>query len=55
VLPGYARLDLSAKYVLTSSTELFGRIDNLTNAQYQDPAGFNAPGISAYVGVRWSR
>jgi vitamin B12 transporter len=55
LLPGYGRLDLSAKYMLAANTELFGRIDNLTNTQYQDPAGFNAPGLSAYIGLRWSR
>jgi vitamin B12 transporter len=55
LLPAYGRLDLSAKYMLAANTELFGRIDNLTNTQYQDPAGFNAPGLSAYIGLRWSR
>lgn len=52
-LPAYGRLDLSAKYMLTSQTELFGRIENLTDERYEDPDGYNAPGLSAYVGLNW--
>jgi hypothetical protein len=31
---------------------LFGRIDNLFNARYEDPLGFMRPGFSAYAGIR---
>jgi outer membrane cobalamin receptor len=55
LLPSYGRLDFSTKYVLAPGTELIGRIENLTNAEYQDPSGFNAPGISAYIGLSWVR
>ena len=54
-LPSYGRLDLSARYFLTASAEVFGRIENLTDAQYEDPEGYNAPGLSAYVGLKWTR
>jgi vitamin B12 transporter len=54
-LPAYGRLDLSARYFLTPETEIFGRIENLTNADYEDPDGYNAPGLSAYVGLKWVR
>jgi vitamin B12 transporter len=53
-LPGYGRLDLSAKYVLAPGTELLARIENLTDVEYQDPSGFNAPGLSGYVGLSWT-
>ena len=52
-LPAYARLDLSASYPLNPHTRLFGRIENLTDAHYQDPAGYNTAGFSAYAGVTW--
>lgn len=54
-LPAYGRLDLSARYFLASGTEVFGRIENLTDAEYQDPSGYNTPGLSAYVGLKWVR
>lgn len=52
-LPAYGRLDLAARYLLTPYTEIFGRIENLTDADYEDPDGYNAPGLSAYVGLKW--
>lgn len=54
-LPAYGRLDLAARYFLTPETEIFGRIENLTNTDYEDPDGYNAPGLSAYVGLKWAR
>ena len=53
-MPSYARLDFSGKLHIAEGTELFGRIENLTNIDYQDPVGFNAPGLSAYVGLSWT-
>jgi vitamin B12 transporter len=54
-LPGYARLDLAASYRLNPATKVFARIENLTNASYQDPGGFNTPGLSAYIGLTWNK
>ena len=52
-LPGYTRLDLNASYPLNPNTRIFGRIENLTDVRYEDPAGYNTAGISAYVGLTW--
>jgi vitamin B12 transporter len=52
-LPAYTRLDLNLAYPLSEHTRLFGRVENLTNARYQDPGGYNAAGLSAYVGLTW--
>ena len=52
-LPAYTRLDLSASYPLNPQTRIFGRIENLTDVRYQDPAGYNTAGLSAYVGLTW--
>ena len=53
LLLGYARFDLEASYPLNPATRVYGRIENLTNATYQDPRGYNTAGLSAYVGLRW--
>ncbi len=36
-----------------STRQLFGRVENLLNAQYQEVKGYNTPGLSAYVGLSW--
>lgn len=48
----FIRLDLRASYILSDELELFGRIENLTDTDYQDVLGFGEPGISVFGGVR---
>ena len=52
-MPAYTRFDLSTSYPLNPRTRIFGRVENLTNVTYQDPAGYNTAGLSAYVGLTW--
>jgi outer membrane cobalamin receptor len=33
--------------------EIFGRIENLFDTQYTVAAGYPAPPVNAYAGVRW--
>ena len=47
----YATVNVAASYQLTRTVTLFARIDNLLNRQYQDPVGFDKPGIGAFGGV----
>ena len=47
----YSVLDASAWYQLSDNVRLFTRIDNLTDADYQDVFGFNTAQLSAYGGV----
>jgi vitamin B12 transporter len=54
-LAGYVRLDLEASYPINPATMVFARIENLTDARYQDPGGYNTPGLSAYVGLTWNK
>jgi vitamin B12 transporter len=51
-LPGYTVLRVAAEYELNSNMTLFGRIDNLTDTHYQNPAGFDATGIGVFGGVK---
>ena len=50
--PGYDLARVAAEYTLTDNWTLFGRIENLFNVQYEDPAGFLRPGFGIYGGVR---
>jgi vitamin B12 transporter len=52
VQPGYELARVAAEYTLTDNWTLFGRIENLFNLQYEDPAGFLRPGFGIYGGVR---
>ena len=54
-MASYGRLDLLGKIMLASGAEIFGRIENLTDTRYEDPDGYNSPGLSAYVGVSLTR
>ncbi|HVY20097.1 MAG TPA: TonB-dependent receptor [Bauldia sp.] len=55
LLPSYFRLDASFSHAVSDRTKIFGRIENLTNNVYTDPSGYNAAGLSAYVGLTWNR
>jgi outer membrane cobalamin receptor len=49
---GYTLINLTASYDLGRGVSAFGRIDNLLNRQYQNPLGFDHPGLGIYVGLR---
>lgn len=51
-LDDYDVVDLSASYTLSDRLEIYGRIENATNEHYQEVAGYNTAGRSAYGGVR---
>ena len=51
-LDGYAVLTLRASVPLGQHLELYGRVENVTDAQYQTVAGYGTYGRSAYGGVR---
>lgn len=46
------RVDLRSSYQLNDQVELFGRVENMLDEQYQDILGFGTPGISGFFGVR---
>lgn len=51
-LDGYALVTLRASLPVTESIELYGRVENLTNADYRTIAGYGTPGRAAYLGAR---
>ncbi len=48
----WTKVDLRASYALTDTVDLYGRVDNLFDEQYQQILGYGTPGISAYAGIR---
>ena len=51
-LDGYAIADIRAGFALTDGIELYGRIENLFDEQYQTVAGYGTPGRAGYAGLR---
>lgn len=52
-LAGWTRIDLTGAYGLSERVELFGRIENLLNEDYQQVLGYGTPGLSGSLGVRY--
>lgn len=51
-LAGYGIVNLGAVYKLCDKVEVFSRIENLLDKQYQDVLGFGTPGVGIYTGLR---
>ena len=50
--PGYTTVNLAANYAATDNITLFGRIDNLFDVTYEDPAGYLRPGFGIFGGIK---
>jgi outer membrane receptor protein involved in Fe transport len=51
--PGYAVADVGGALALWSSRlEIFGRVNNVTNRQYEETLGYPALGRAGLIGVR---
>ena len=51
-LDDYTLVNVGAAFAVTDGVEVFGRIENLLDEQYEDVFGFANPGIGAFIGVR---
>lgn len=51
-LDGYAVLTVRAALPITDRVDVYGRVENLTDAQYETARGFNTAGRSAFIGAR---
>lgn len=51
ILDDFVLLTLRGRYQISDQFNLFARIENATNADYQDNPGFGTAPIAAYVGV----
>ncbi|WP_411819465.1 TonB-dependent receptor [Hyphococcus formosus] len=48
----FIRIDLRAAYALSEKIEIYGRIENLTDTEYEDVSGYGEAGISGFGGLR---
>jgi len=53
-LDGYTLVNLAASYNITKNFQLFGRIDNLFNKEYEEAKGWGTPGLSFFGGIKLS-
>lgn len=53
-LDPYWLVNVAASYRIAPGVEVFGRVENLLDANYQEVYGFETAGISAYAGVRFT-
>ncbi len=53
-LAGYVLVDVRAAYPVTNSVELFGRVENLFDEQYETTFRYGTPRRAAHVGIRAS-
>ena len=51
-LDGYAIANVRASFPVMENLEIYGRIDNLTDAKYATAYGYGTYGRSAFGGVR---
>ncbi|MEQ1716295.1 MAG: TonB-dependent receptor [Hyphomicrobium sp.] len=52
VLDDYWLVTAAASYKIAPGVELFGRVENLLDQNYQEVFGFNTAGAAAYAGLR---
>ncbi len=52
-LDDWIRIDINARYVVSENIELFGRVENVFDAHYQQILGYGTPGLSGSLGLRW--
>jgi vitamin B12 transporter len=49
---GYTVVDTAASYDVNANWRIFGRLDNLFDREYRDPAGFQSSGFAGFIGLR---
>ncbi|MGO9133713.1 MAG: TonB-dependent receptor plug domain-containing protein, partial [Methylovirgula sp.] len=50
--PGYVLVNLAASYDLGQGVTAFARVNNALNVHYQDPLGFQRPGLGVFGGLK---
>lgn len=51
-LDSWTRVDLTGQYEMTENVELYARVENLFDEDYQQILGYGTPGLSGSVGIR---
>ena len=53
VLAAYSVVDVTLSHALSREIKLFGRIENLLDANYETVYGYNQPRFGVFVGLTW--
>ena len=53
-MAGYGIVDLTAAWAVSTHWELFGRVGNVGDRAYETAAGYNMPGRTLFVGMRYA-
>lgn len=53
-LDQYTLLNLAASYDITKNFQIFGRVDNLFDKDYEEVSGYGTPGLSFFGGIKLS-
>jgi len=53
-LSPYTLINLAGTYHLTPKWEVFGRVENVLDREYEEVAGYGTPGVSGYGGIKIS-
>lgn len=53
-MPSYTVARFAASYKFAPQFEVFGRIENLFDEEYEEVIGYQTPGRTAYIGVRFT-
>jgi len=48
----YTIANISASYDVTDNITVFGRVENVTDADYEEVYGYGTPGVSGYGGAK---
>lgn len=51
-MPAYAKFDMRADYKISDNVAVFARVENLTNARYEEIRDYATPGRSFYAGLK---
>lgn len=51
-LDGYGIVNVAANWKITPNIQLFGRVDNLFDTNYEEILGYGTVGITGYLGIR---
>lgn len=51
-LADYAVVNVGADYQINDHAQIYGRVENLLDADYQEVYGYNTAGITGYVGLK---
>ena len=50
--PGYTTFNVAANYAINDEFTVYGRVDNIFDAHYQNPIGFLQPGRGVFGGIK---